>query len=326
MRRLTSILIPVLLAIPAATTAAPAIPATPGQPAPPLMASRWLRGEPVGRFEAGQVYVVYLWSTWCKPCLSTMPILSAVQARHGTDVTVIAMSVWEMRPRNVPDFVTKHADSMLMTVAMDSIPPGKEANEGLTAFAWIGTSEDIAIPKTYLVDRAGRVAWVGDPRALEEPLNRLLAGTWDTPSFAERHAAGERTELRYREQLRVVEAAVGRADWEEALRQSENLAAQDTSFAARAAHQGFARIALAILDLKEASPAARGLGQRAAERALALEPVPDAGLLLLAARAARGTGDTDATRRHLTAAIAVTREPEARMKLQAELDSLEPGR
>src|SRR4029077_10907498 len=119
-------------------------------------------------WERGRVYVVDLWSSWCQPCLTTMPHLSRVEKRHSKDVTFVAMNVWEMTPHKVPKLVAQYGDSIVTTVAMDTIPPGKEANEGLSAVAYLGTSIEVSVPQTFVIDRNGRLAWVGDPRDVEE--------------------------------------------------------------------------------------------------------------------------------------------------------------
>ena len=147
----------------------------PGDPAPTITASQWLRGEPIGEYEPGRVYVVDLWSTWCKPCIDSMPALHALEKKYGEDVTFIAMDVWEMEPARVPKFMEKSGEFMPAHVAMDSVPAGKEANEGLTAVAFLGTSENIALPRTYRIDNVGRIAWVGLPGKLEGNLTKLLA-------------------------------------------------------------------------------------------------------------------------------------------------------
>jgi thiol-disulfide isomerase/thioredoxin len=295
-----------------------------GQPAPPLVVSAWIRGGPVDRFEPGRVYVVDLWSTWCQPCLVTMPLLSRLQARYANDVTIIAMNVWEMKPKGVPAYVDSRGDSMAIAVATDSLPPGKEANEGLMALAWLGTSEHVAIPRTFLIDREGRVVWVGLPDELEGPLAQVIAGTWDMKPFAEKYEAEERFELRYRELYRPIEAAVAASEWEKAYQISEAVAAADTAFAARVANQGFAYIAMSILASKSATPADLAIAERSAARSIALQPSPDWLSFQLSARVARARGELDVARERFSAAIERA-EGEDRVKLEAERKELDSG-
>src|SRR5436305_4114419 len=54
----------------------------PGDLAPPLMATKWLQGREVPKFEPGGVYVVEFWATWCGPCIAFMPHLAELQARY----------------------------------------------------------------------------------------------------------------------------------------------------------------------------------------------------------------------------------------------------
>lgn len=174
----------VLLAAACAAATAVAQPA-PGDPAPPLVASRWLRGDPVPRFAPGRIYVVDFWSTWCPPCIDTLPYLASVGTRYAGSATVVAMDVWEPDRARLDRFVAAHAGSLAATVATDSVPAGREANEGLTAAAWLGTSANATIPKTFIVDRQGRVAWSGAPEAVEGPLEEVILGTWDARAFAD---------------------------------------------------------------------------------------------------------------------------------------------
>jgi thiol-disulfide isomerase/thioredoxin len=310
-----------LLPVASPAGAAPAATVVPGETAPPLVVARWLKGEPVNRFEPGRIYVVDLWSLWCKPCLTTMPLLSRIQGRYEKDVTVIGMNVWEMTPARVPEYIRSQGDSMAITVAADSIPPGKEANEGLTAISYLGTSEHVAIPRTILIDREGRVAWVGTPDGLEKVIVQVIDGTWDVKPFANGFAAEERLERKYEELFRLVEGAVGEYSWQKALAASESVAVADSSFVERIAHQGFKYIASSILRKENASPADLSLAQRSAERALALMEKPRSSDYQIAAQAAQRAGNLKQAKMYMQSAIERA-EGEERAKLEKELEQM----
>ena len=298
-----SLLVSSLLLVSPAISAEPDNTVTPGKPAPPLVVSRWIQDGPVDRFKPGHIYVVDLWATWCAPCLATMPHLTRLQAKHRKDVTVIAMNVWELDAARVPGFVASRADSMGFAVALDSIPPRKAPNEGLTAVAYVGTSQSVSIPKTILIDREGRVAWIGTPVGVEEPLKQVMAGTWDVKPFAAKYEAEQQVERRYGEFLMPIEEAIEASQWEKAFEAAEAAVAADSSYGPRVASQGFGLLARRMLRDSTATAAERALARRSAERAIALQTKPHWSAFQVAAQAALAAGDKDAARKYLTLAI-----------------------
>jgi thiol-disulfide isomerase/thioredoxin len=115
--------------------------------------------------EIGGLRVVSLWATWCVPCVADLPRLDAVAERWtGRGVAVLAVSVDRSRApvdewfrRASPDY----------RVAWDS-----------DAMLDLGITE---IPRTYLVDAAGKVVAVGTGAGawLEEALTGAAAGGAD---------------------------------------------------------------------------------------------------------------------------------------------------
>lgn len=323
-----------LLALACATVLAPPAPAStldrsrtgplPGDAAPLVQASTWLRGEPLGRYEPGRVYVVDLWATWCAPCLATMPLLRRLQDRFPDRLTVVAMNVWEMDRPRVPGLVESRADSMPRFVALDSIPAGKEANEGLTARAFMGASDFVTIPRTYLIDDRGHVAWIGTPHDLEGPLAAVLAGTWDIETHAREYSREMESELRYRSHFEPVEAAVGAKRWTAALEASESVLAADSSFRRRIAHEGFVYIAGSIVRLKQPSKDELRLAGRAVKRALVLGAGPEWRIRLLSARVAAAAGDVRGAGRQLEEARRLA-PADARRLVPPSVEALSAG-
>lgn len=271
----------------------------PGDPAPPIHAATWLRGEPIAEYADGHVYVVDLWATWCGPCLSGMPLLRKYQDRYAGKVTIIAMNVWEMAPKRVPGYVTAHADSMPLFVAVDSIPPGKEANEGLTTVAFMGAGTEVSIPRTLLIDGFGRIAWIGTPAGLEKPLAQVLAGTWDLKAHAVAYEREMEAQITWRARFAPIEAAIESGQWAAAFDSCNAALAADSSYRPRIARMGFVYLAMKILRGKNSTPEEYAVAQRAMARALELERPPDWRLDLLAAQAARAAGDTREAERYL---------------------------
>lgn len=162
-----------------------------GSPAPPLEIEHWF-SDGDGRFprtenlEAGKVYVIEFWATWCGPCLSAMPHLSKLQEDYQ-DRGVQIISVSDEDRETVEEFLTQ-------TV------PGKEeltyaqltANYCLTVdpdksvmndyFRAAGQS---GIPCAFVVGKTGLVEWIGHPMSMDDVLEQVVADTWDREVFAE---------------------------------------------------------------------------------------------------------------------------------------------
>ena len=144
-----------------------------GDPAPGLQVQEFVKGEPVKQFEKGKVYVVEFWATWCAPCRESIPHLTKLQ-QENRNVTFIGVSVDE-ETSEVKPFVEKMGDKMDYCVAIDS----RQAGKGRMAQAWLEASGQEGIPASFVVDRDGKVAWIGHPGDLEQPLVQIVAGKWD---------------------------------------------------------------------------------------------------------------------------------------------------
>ena len=180
-----------------------------GDLCPALKVERFLKGEPIDEFQRGHVYVVEFWAMWCAPCLQSMPHLSSLQEKYKDQkVTVIGINIREMRQKGrvwydafdkemeeqVESFVEAQGDRMAFSVAYD----GKSKTMDK---AWMG--EDRGMPTTFIVDREGRMAWLGHPMVLRMPLDEIVKGTWDYKSGPARVKAANDT---YIQAMKLIES------------------------------------------------------------------------------------------------------------------------
>ena len=157
-----------------------------GDAAPPLAVKEFVKGEPVKEFTKGKVYVIEFWATWCGPCIKAIPHVSELQAKHKA-VTFIGVDVMERADDEVKAFVKKMGDKMSYRVAIDK-PDGDEDN-GVMAKTWLEASYQQGIPCSMIVDAAGKIAWIGHPMELDEPLEKVIAGKWDLAAAAKEFKA-----------------------------------------------------------------------------------------------------------------------------------------
>ena len=142
-----------------------------GDPAPALKASKWLQGDEVQAFEPGKVYVVEFWATWCGPCIAFMPSLAELQAEYK-DKGVTCISYTARDPDNTADkvtaFVKKRGPKLAYTFAY--------SDDSTSYDAWMTAAGRTSIPCSFVVDKAGRIAYIGNPMYLPVVLPKVVAG------------------------------------------------------------------------------------------------------------------------------------------------------
>jgi thiol-disulfide isomerase/thioredoxin len=179
-----------------------------GMAAPELRVLKWIKGKPVTRFEAGRVYVVEGWATWCGPCKASIPHLTDLAKKHADKVTVIGVSVSE-RPKEktnkailamVRPFVEEMGDKMNYHVAVDDI-------KQTMANAWLRAAGINTIPNAFIVGKDSRIAWLGHPMEMDKVLDAVLAGTFDVAAEALRQDKAWQEE----QELKKLTAPIGAA-------------------------------------------------------------------------------------------------------------------
>jgi len=147
-----------------------------GDAAPSLRVHEWIKGTPVQKLEKGKVYVLEFWATWCGPCKAAMPHLSALARAYKDKVTVIGVDIYEQKTtsiKKIKAFVDSMGQRMDYNVATE--------DTDFTVADWIEATgeKNMGIPRTFVVDGEGRLAWIGHPCELEDALSKIVNHTWD---------------------------------------------------------------------------------------------------------------------------------------------------
>jgi thiol-disulfide isomerase/thioredoxin len=154
-----------------ATTAGQAVAAdllTIGSPAPTLKVDTWVKGDPVSGIEKGKVYVIEFWGTTCVPCIKCMPHLSDLQRQHKA---VIFACLSGEPEQTIRAFVAKNDNNMGFRVGVDG--------KGRMWKSWMEAAGLEGTPTAFIVDAAGKIAWIGNPPEMDEPLRQIVEGKYD---------------------------------------------------------------------------------------------------------------------------------------------------
>ncbi|HLQ37537.1 MAG TPA: TlpA disulfide reductase family protein [Planctomycetota bacterium] len=161
MRALSQIVCAVVVAFPGLRAIAqqPKI----GEAAPPITLSTWLNVEagkaPTLESLHGRVVMLEFWGTWCAPCVRAMPEVQKLHDRYRErGLTVLAISY--EAPEAMKPFLVQNGYTMV--VGSD---PEKKV---VTAYGIRGW------PSTYVIDKDGKLAYVGDPYSAEAAVEKAL--------------------------------------------------------------------------------------------------------------------------------------------------------
>jgi len=158
-----------------------------GDPAPGIRLAEFVKGAPLPNLELGKIYVLEFWATWCGPCQANIPHLSELQDKYP-QATFIGVAVMEPNTEAVRTFVAEMGDQIRYRIAIEEPLAGRSGREGGSMTRhWLEASYQRGIPAAFIVNPAGRIAWIGHPIELEEPLAAIINGSWDLDGKAQAH-------------------------------------------------------------------------------------------------------------------------------------------
>lgn len=203
----------------------------PGDAAPGLDIEAWVKGDEVA-IEKGTVYLVEFWATWCAPCRKSIPHLTELQQEYESEgLKVIGIS--DEDKDLVSNFVRKQRTAMDYTVAVD--------RRKSTTRSWLQAAGLKGIPAVFMVDRKGRIAFIGNPLAdreeMDSILDRVIRGRYDA-----------RLEPEAQPRLKAARRARKIRNWRMALRQYEEVVDLDPNVFAETALERFEMMLVDMAD------------------------------------------------------------------------------
>ena len=202
-----------------------------GDPVPPLVVDAWLNGTGTKAIEPGTIYVVDFWATWCGPCIAAMPGL-AEMAREYADKNVVVIPVTTISSRNplkgIEAYVAKVGKPLGLTFAV--------CKSGTMDKTWFEAAGAEGYPTTMIVDKQGKLAFMGHPMEVPDVVARLVDGTWKGEASRKEIAAMQ-------DELQAIEEK-GEKQPEAALK---DLAAFELRYPAKVTQSGVAVMKLLLL-------------------------------------------------------------------------------
>lgn len=130
---------------------------------PPEMAPDFslesLDGEMVTLSELrGNVVVIDFWASWCRPCLTSLPHLHDMAARHQESGVILLLISLDKTAQLARDFLVEH-DYATEHALWESLDRARYVRN---LFGVVG------IPRTFVIDRDGFIRFSGHPEELTD--------------------------------------------------------------------------------------------------------------------------------------------------------------
>jgi thiol-disulfide isomerase/thioredoxin len=149
-----------------------------GDDMPALTIDKWMKGGPIDIHEKGKVYLIDFWAAWCGPCVASMPHLSELSKKYKDDGLVVIGATSDDKWGNSYDQASKFLNDskgaydynfawLAESYRKDHKYKSIIYNPLITA-VYDSAKYGYAFPQVFLVDRHGKIAFVGDGYSLQE--------------------------------------------------------------------------------------------------------------------------------------------------------------
>ncbi|MBY5773032.1 redoxin domain-containing protein [Rhizobium leguminosarum] len=191
-----------------------------GSPAPSIAVQDWLRGDRISNFQLGKIYILEFISTTCSGCGPALSHLAQLQEEYsdmGVELIGVAASeeaaTADKARAQVDAWASKWLPNSKIRIGFD--------HSGEMDKHWLKASLTFHVPKAFVVERDGSIAFIGPPPLLDEVLPRVIDGSWRASAEAknaenDRIAEAEINALE-RALRRRIRAATEIEDWKTAL-------------------------------------------------------------------------------------------------------------
>lgn len=207
-----------------------------GIAAPPLKAMKWIKGQPVNKFEAGKVYVVDFWATWCIPCKTSIPQIAELAKQYKGKAAFIGIDVQDLMGvtsrdeyiEKITKFVNEMGDKMNYSVALDDV-------NGVLNNTWIMSSDAKGIPASFIIGKDGKIAAICHPNELGTVLPQVLQGKFDPKAFAAEKVKHLADEKKFENSFTLVTDLCTKGKFNEAAAEMDKVLAANPGYESRVA-------------------------------------------------------------------------------------------
>lgn len=178
-----------------------------GDTAPAIDVEHWISDRPpVAEFEPGKVYVIEFWATWCGPCVASIPHLRDLQEKHGDAITVVSVSDEPLT--TIEPFLEREHEGVTFREITKAYWLATDP-DGSVKESYMRAAGQNGIPTAFIVGKTGHIEWIGHPMRIDEPVMKILAGTWDRAAYQREMAE----QAAFMEKLRDATKLAGRKDF-----------------------------------------------------------------------------------------------------------------